>query len=182
MITNEEKEGWHYLAVKKLSALLHKKNFDSSGYFYCLNCLNSFMTENKLKIHKKISKNYDFCGVEMLSEKNNILKFSQHEKLNKMPYIIYADLECLVKRIKGCEKNPEISSTTKVGEHIPCGYSMSTMWRFNHTKNKHTLYRGKDCMKKLCKSLTEHAQRIIGFEKKKNVTFNKQRVKITRRC
>ena len=25
MIPNEEKEGWHYLAVKKLPALLHKK-------------------------------------------------------------------------------------------------------------------------------------------------------------
>ena len=84
--------------------LLHKKNFESSGYFYCLNCLNCFMMESKLKIHKKICKNRDFCSVEMLSEKNNILKFSQHEKLDKMPYIIYVDLECLVKRIKGCEK------------------------------------------------------------------------------
>ena len=25
MISNEEKEGWHYLAVKKIFALLHKK-------------------------------------------------------------------------------------------------------------------------------------------------------------
>ena len=27
MIPNEEKKGWHYLAVKILSVLLHKKNF-----------------------------------------------------------------------------------------------------------------------------------------------------------
>ena len=37
-------------------------------------------------------------------------------------------------------------------------------------------------MKKFCKSLREDAKRIIGFEKKKNVTVNKQRVKITQRC
>ena len=36
-------------------------------------------------------------------------------------------------------------------------------------------------MKKFCKSLREDAKRIIGFEKKKNVTVNKQRVKITQR-
>ena len=36
-----------------------------------------------------------------------------------MPYIIYADLECLVKRTEGCENNPETSSTTKVGKHTP---------------------------------------------------------------
>ena len=73
---NEEKEGWNYFALKKLSALLRKKTSNHKGNFYYLNCLNSFRTEDKLKIHKKISKNKDFCGAEMQSEKNNILKFS----------------------------------------------------------------------------------------------------------
>ena len=41
MITNKEKEGWHYLAVTKLSALLHKKASAHNGDFHCLNCLNS---------------------------------------------------------------------------------------------------------------------------------------------
>ena len=41
-----------------------------------------------------------------------------------MPYIIYADLECLIKEIDGCENNSENSSTTKLSEHIPRGYSM----------------------------------------------------------
>ena len=54
----------------------------------------------------------------MPSEKN-ISKFNQYTKLRKMPYIIYADLECLVKRTEGCENNPETSSTTKVGKHTP---------------------------------------------------------------
>ena len=31
------------------------------------------------------------------------------------------------------------------------------IWAFGHTENKHTLYRGKDCMKKFCESLREHA-------------------------
>ena len=33
MIPNEEKEGWHYLAVKKLSALSHKKLQNITGIF-----------------------------------------------------------------------------------------------------------------------------------------------------
>ena len=37
------------------------------------------------------------------------------------------------------------SSTTKIGQHIPCGYSMPTIWAFDGIKNKHSLYRGKDC-------------------------------------
>ena len=47
-------------------------------------------------------------------------------------------------------------STTKIGEHIPCGYSMSTIWGFDHSEDKHTFYHGKDCMKKFCASLREH--------------------------
>ena len=59
-------------------------------------------------------------GIEMLLEKNNILKFNQYTKLDKMPYIIYADLECLVKRIEGCANNPQKSSAIKIDGHVPC--------------------------------------------------------------
>ena len=52
MIGNKEKKGWHYLAVKKLSALQHRKTLKHNGDFYCLSCLNSFRTENKLGFHE----------------------------------------------------------------------------------------------------------------------------------
>ena len=83
--------------------------------------------------------------MEQPSEKHNILEFYQYMRSDKTPPIIYAD-----KKIDGCANNPEISSTTKIGEHIPCGYSMSTIWTFDCIENKHTLYRGKDCAKKFC--------------------------------
>ena len=35
---------------------------------------------------------------------------------------------------------------------------MSTIWRFDYLENKHTLYRGKDCMKEIRNSLKEHAK------------------------
>ena len=31
----------------------------------------------------------------------------------------------------------------------------------------HDVYRGKDCMKKFCESLREHAMKVIKFKKKK---------------
>ena len=98
MIPNGEKKGWHNLAVKKLSALLHGITSKLKGDFYCLNCLHSFITENKLKYHEKICKNKDFCGIVMPSEKNKILEFNQYMKSDKMPYIIYAGMESLIKK------------------------------------------------------------------------------------
>ena len=82
----------------------------------------------------------------MPSEKVNILEFNQYLKLDKMPYIIFADIESLIKKIDECVNNPENSLITKIGYYIPCGYSMSTIWAFDYIENKHTLYRGKGCM------------------------------------
>ena len=89
------------LAVKKLSTLLRGVT-SKHGVFYCLNCLHSFKTENKRKSREKYVKNKDFCGIVMPPEKNEILKFNRYMKLDRMSYIIYDDLECLIKKINGC--------------------------------------------------------------------------------
>ena len=52
--------------------------------------------------------------------------------------------------MNGYANNPENSSTKKNGEHVPCEYSMSTIWPFKKSQNKHNLYHRKDCMKKFC--------------------------------
>ena len=61
---------------------------------------------------------------------------------------------------------PCMSNYTLI-EYIPCGYSMSTIWGFDHIEDKHSLYRGKDCLKKFCGSLREHGRSIIDFKKEK---------------
>ena len=63
MITDGEK--WNYLAVKSLSARFREITANNHGYFYCLNCFQSYTTENKLKKHKKVSDNHDYCYIEM---------------------------------------------------------------------------------------------------------------------
>ena len=74
-------------------------------------------------------------------------------------------------------KNSENSLTAEIGEHIPCGYSISTIWPFENIENKYTLYRGEDCMKKSCTSLKELATNVINFEKKKVLPLIKEEVK-----
>ena len=52
-----------------------------------------------------------------------------------MSYIIYADIESLMKKIDGCANNPENSLTTKIGEHILCRHSMPTIWAFDNIES-----------------------------------------------
>ena len=49
---------WHYLGVKKLSALLREVTSKHYGDYYCLNCFHSFRTKSKLQSHKRVYKNF----------------------------------------------------------------------------------------------------------------------------
>ena len=103
----------------------------------------------------------------MFSEDTKILEFNQYQKSDKEPFIIYVGTECIVEKTDGCKNSPENSFTTKVNKHIPSDFSISTISSFKSIEKKHDVCRGKDCMKKFCKSLREHAMKIINFKKKK---------------
>ena len=70
-----------------------------------------------------------------------ILEFKQYQKSDKTPFIIYSDLESLIEKIYGCKNNLEKSSTTKVGEHNPSGFSMSAISTFRDIENEHYVSR-----------------------------------------
>ena len=72
----------------------------------------------------------------MPSEDTKILEFNQYQKSDKTPFIIYADLKCIIERIDGCKNNPENSSATKVSKHIPSGFSMFAISSFRIIENK----------------------------------------------
>ena len=124
MISNGE--NWHYLAVKSLSRLLRGITSNHDGDYYCLNCFHSYRTENKLNTNKKVCENHDYCNIEMPSNDNNLINHNKGEKSLRLPFIIYADLECLLEKISTCYNNPNLPSTTKTNQHVPSGYSIFT--------------------------------------------------------
>ena len=114
---------------------------------------------------------------EMPNEDNKILKYNHGEKSMKAPFIIYADLESLLEKMKTCYDSPEKSSTNKINKHTPSGYSLFTHCSFDITINKLDYYKGEDCMKKFCLDLREHATKIINYEKKEMIPLTKKEEK-----
>ena len=86
------KERWNYIAVK------------TPRWFFCLNCLHSFATENKRESQKKVYKKNIFRILWCLL-KTKKLEFNQHQISDTVPFIIYADLESLTEKIDGCKNN-----------------------------------------------------------------------------
>ena len=54
----------------------------------------------------------------MRSEYTKILEFNQYQKSDKAPFIIYADLECIIQKIDARKNNTEYSSANKVSKYI----------------------------------------------------------------
>ena len=65
---------------------------------------------------------------------------TQYHKSDKASFIVYAGLEYLIEKIDVYKNNPKNISTTKVGEHIPSGFSMSTISIINFKKKKKLSY------------------------------------------
>ena len=105
----------------------------------------------------------------MLNKDNKILKYNHGEKIVKVPFVIYADLECLLEKMDSYLNNFKKSYTGKKYMQTPSGYSLFTQCSFDSTKNMLDCYRGKDCMERFCKDFKKHATKTI---KKRNDTTN----------
>ena len=156
---------------KKLSALLRGITSKKMTLFIVWVVFIPLEQKNKLELHKKVCENKNFCNVIMPSEDTKVLKSNNYQKSDKVPFNIYADLECIIENIDGCKFNPENWSTTKVRRHILSGFSMSTIPSFRYIENQHDICGGKDCIKKFCWFSREHAMKIINFKKKEKWNY-----------
>ena len=122
-------EGWHQLIVTRLFAL--------------------FKTKNKLELHKTyvLIKVFAVLVCFLKNCDIGILEFNKCLQFAKVPSIVHAYLKPLIQKRYQWKLNPEKSSITKIGHS--CGYATSMIWTSDAVENKHDVYRGKDCMKKI---------------------------------
>ena len=90
----------------------------------------------------------------------------------KVPFIIYADLESLLKKEPSCQNNPKNSYTQRKAKHKPSGYSLSLICSFDETKNRRKFYKVKD----FCRDLKELATEIIHYKEEEMTTLTSDEV------
>ena len=94
-------------------------------------------------------------------KKEPSVKYVPGEKSLRAPFIICADLECLLRKINIRQNNLEKKVTEKKATHRPSDYSLVTCYSFDKSKNERKYYRGEDCMKLFCKDLKGQATRSM---------------------
>jgi len=111
--------------VKRLSALLYDQTKHNESKHFCERCLHGFFKNDLLERHKPECKGLlkSPTRTEMPKEEENKMAFKNHQKQMKSPYVVYADFECILKKMHGCEPSPEKSFTVKTEKHEPCGFA-----------------------------------------------------------
>ena len=109
LISDGEKQ--HYCLIKSLSRLLSSQvSGHKESNSFCLNCLNHFPNEEKLKIHEEYCLKNQAIRIEM-PEKGSLVTFIHHNRSIKVPFVVYADFEAFTEEISSCEPNDKKSFT-----------------------------------------------------------------------
>ena len=154
----------HYCLTENLSRLvsLQISNHNEKS-FLCERCLNPFPNKESLNKHEEYCSNND-CIKTVMPVKGTMLFFNNHYKSERVPFIIYADTESLIKPIKTFEPCPEKKYTKKYQKHEPISFSYYIKcFDDNVFEPRLRSYTGEDAMQKFVEWLEEDIKIIANI-------------------
>ncbi|XP_018314227.1 uncharacterized protein [Mycetomoellerius zeteki] len=118
----------HFASIKNLSRLVSSQlNRKKNKKFFCDRCLHYFSTSEKLELHAMDCRKMNDCAIRLPSEDDKWLEFGNHCNKERIPFIVYADLECVLRKMK--PNREDASSYTyqqheicSIGYYVRCSY------------------------------------------------------------
>lgn len=143
----------HFCWIKNLSRLISKQTSSNTRKkHYCDRCLNHFSSEMKLNEHRVACFSQNKCVTKMPTWDDNTVRFTNYKNQLQVPFIVYADIETLLKEPE--DKQPSGGTSTKAyQEHEP--YSVGYYFKCMHddSKSYYKSRRDKDCIAWFVKEL-----------------------------
>ena len=142
----------HYVYIKDFDRFMFNKIKYKGKNFFCKNCLRCFSSEKVLSEHKEdcLVKN----GKQSVKLESGFISFKNYSKQIPVSFKIYADFECILEKVDGdIECSSYSSYTRKYQNHVPCIFAYKVLCVDNKFSKKIVLYRGKDVVCELIKSI-----------------------------
>ena len=110
MITKQG-DNTHYSYVKRLTALLFDQSKNRNSKHFCERCLHGYITRDLLERHKPECKGLlkSPTRTELPKDGQNKMIFTNYHKQMKVPYVVYADFECVLRKIDTFEPDNKAS-------------------------------------------------------------------------
>ena len=91
------KENSHYVYIKDFNRLIYSRTKHKDKKHFCISCLQNFTTKEILNNHRK--RCLLINDTQAVNYETGIIKFITYEKQIPISFKIYANIECLLKRI-----------------------------------------------------------------------------------
>ena len=103
------------------------------------------------------------CIKTIMPEKGSKIIFKNHWRSEKVPFIIYADMESILKPIEKCDSDPNRKYTQKYQKHEPISFSYYIKCSFNDNTLEPRSYRGVDAMEKFVEWLEKDVKTLANI-------------------
>ena len=95
-----------------------------------------------------------------MPKEGSFVEFHDGQNQFKVPFVMYADFEAILKPKEVIESDPEKSYTKEINQHIPSGFCVDSKFAYEDVKNPLKLYRGEDCVEVFCDYVVKEAKRL----------------------
>lgn len=99
----------------------------------------------------------------MPTEENKWLNYSDVSKQLKVPFVVYAEFECIAEAISTCQPDVCKSSTTKLAKHIPSGFTYKIVGSNDSLTDDHVTYRGENVAETFVQHMLQVEDQLINI-------------------
>ncbi|XP_011698277.1 PREDICTED: uncharacterized protein LOC105456152 [Wasmannia auropunctata] len=143
----------HFAWIKNLfrlvSSQLSKKQHKN---FFCDRCLHYFSSQERLDAHTVDCNELNECAVELPKEDPKWLTFGKHGNKDIIPFVLYADLECVLEKMDPNLPESQHHKVHSIGYYVHCSYDDAlSMYRCR---------RDKDCVAWFVEEFKELAHKV----------------------
>jgi len=133
---------YHYVRIKDLSRLLNSQVSKKKRRIHlCDRCLQFFYSPEKLAAHEIDCREVNTCKPKMPPFWDRYMEFKNHKFKLRVPFVIYADLECIVKKV---DENGQRGNSNIVQEHEPFSLAYYLHCSYDDSLSGFHSYRGPD--------------------------------------
>ena len=139
----------YYIYIKDFDRFMFHKTKNKNKKWFCKSCLQCFSSENILIKHKENCLSIN--GKQSVKLEEGIIKLENYFKKIPLPFKIFADFECNLKKVK-CNEG---SYTEKYQDHIPCILVCKIVCIDDKFTKPTIIYRGKNAAYEFIKAILE---------------------------
>ncbi|XP_025267778.1 uncharacterized protein LOC112639099 [Camponotus floridanus] len=121
-------------------------------------CMHYFRTSEKLSAHSEDCGKLNDCAIVLPGEDDRWLEFEHHSRKERIPFAVYADLECALERKEG-DEGGRTKNTRIVQHHRVHSVAYYTRCSFDDAASAYGSYRGEDCVAWFVRELRDLALR-----------------------